>query len=192
MTVPTLGSPAAEYRPVGALTEVTRTGVSPPLTRLVFSQELVPTGTFEITLPLCSTSVKSRLVEVANSPVWMPSPTSGTETVPDPVLVVNETAPLAPPNVPGANFTCARSTSPLCRVTGNVTGAVPPPGRVTVTLLIVNGSGAVIALSEAPVTVTVLVAVTVAVSVLAACTVVSAKVAVPLLFSGPPPRMPNP
>ncbi len=65
----------------------------------------------------------------------------GTETVPAPALVVKETAPEAPPIAPGANFTCARSTSPLCRVTGNFTVAVAPPCRVTVTRLIVNGSG---------------------------------------------------
>ena len=67
-----------------------------------------------------------------------------------------------------------------------------PPWRVTVTRLIVNGSGVVTALSEAPVTVTVLVAVTVAAAVVAECTAVSANVAVPPLFSAAPLVMPNP
>ena len=69
---------------------------------------------------------------------------------------------------------------------------MPPPARVTVTRLIVNGSGSVIARRPAPVTVTVLVAVTVAAEVVAACTGVSANVSVPPLFSAAPLVMPNP
>src|SRR6516162_6234220 len=137
MTVPGVGRPAAVYGPVGALTEVTRTGVSPPLTMLVTAQVLIPTGTFVIT-PSLVLRTNERLVEVANSPVRVPLPTRGTKT--GPALVANETEPEAPPAAPGANLTCARSTSPLCSVTGNLTPAgAPPPGWVTVTRLIVNG-----------------------------------------------------
>ena len=106
--------------------------------------------------------------------------------------MVKATAPVVPPTAPGANFTCARSTSPLCRVTGNFTVAVVPPWRVTVTRLIVNGSGSVSARRPAPVTVTVLVAVTVAAEVVAECTGVSANVSVPPLFSAAPLVMPKP
>jgi len=128
---------------------------------------------------------------VANSPVRVPLPTRGTKT--GPALVANETEPEAPPAAPGANLTCARSTSPLCSVTGNFTPAgPPPPGRVSVTRLIVNGPGLLSARIEAPVTVTVLVAVTVTGRVVAECTVVSGKVAVRLRFSAPPLVMPNP
>ena len=106
--------------------------------------------------------------------------------------MVKATAPVVPPTALGANWTCARRTSPLCRVTGNFTAAVPPPTRVTVTRLIVNGSGSVIARRPAPVTVTVLVAVTVAAVVVAECTGVSVNVAVPADLSAAPPVMPNP
>src|SRR5215469_9685633 len=190
MTVPGVGRPAAVYGPVGALTEVTRTGMSPPLTMLVVAQALIPTGTFVIT-PSLVFRTSERLVEVANSPVLVPSPARGTET--GPALVANETEPEAPPTAPGANLTCARSASPLCRVTGNFTPAVAaPPWWVTVTRLIVNGPGRASARIEAPVTVTVLVAVTVTGRVVAECTVVSGKVTVRLRFSAPPLVMPNP
>src|SRR6516164_9126618 len=192
MTVPGVGRPAAVYGPVGALTEVTWTGVSPPLTMLVTAQALIPTGTFVIT-PSLVFRTNERLVEVANSPVRVPLPTRGTETDPaGPAVVANETEPEAPPAAPGANLTCARSTSPLWSVTGNFTPAGAPPGRVSVTRLIVNGPGLLSARIEAPVTVTVLVAVTVAGRVAAECTVVSGKVTVRLRASAPPPVRPNP
>ncbi len=78
---------------------------------------------------------------VADSPVWVPLPTSGTETGTADPAVVNATAPSAPPGPPGANFTAARSTSPLCKVTGKVTLAGVLPGRVRVTRPRVNGAG---------------------------------------------------
>src|SRR5215472_4660055 len=112
-------------------------------------------------MPSCSLMTNDRLGLLMYSPVRVPPPMSGTETGTDGLAaVVNDTAPSAPPTVLGANFATARSTSPLRRVTGNFALAGVPPWRVTVTRPSVNGSCVAAALTEAPVTVTALVAVT--------------------------------
>src|SRR5712691_7537905 len=114
-------------------------------------------------MPSCSVMTNDRAGLVANSPVVVPLPTRGMEAgTEDPAPVVNDTAPVAPPVAPGANVTAARSTSPLCKVTGNFTLAgVLPPAGVSVTWPRVNGAGVLAASTVAPVTVTVLVAVSV-------------------------------
>src|ERR1051326_1251094 len=114
----------------------------------------VPTGTLVISMPSCSTMLNEMAGDVANRPVWVPLPISGTETGTEGAVVLNATCPSAPPIAPGANFTAARSMSPLCNVTGNVTLAGLPPGRVSVTLPRVNGTDVPPALTVAPVTAT--------------------------------------
>src|SRR5437667_11772394 len=152
-----------------------------------------PTGTLVISMPSCSTMTNDMAGLVAYSPVWVPLPISGTETgAADPAPVVNVTAPSAPPTVAGANFTAARSTSPLCNVTGNVTLAGLPPGCISVTVPRVNGTDAPPALTVAPVTVTVLVAVTETCLVVAEPSAVSLNCAVPPLLSVAAPVIPNP
>src|SRR5262249_12722726 len=93
-----------------------------------------------------------RLLLLRNSPVLVPLPISGTEAgTAGLAAVVNDTTPSAPPARVGANFAVARSTSPLCRVTGNRTpSGVPLPRRVRVTRPSVNGSGVLSASAEAP------------------------------------------
>src|SRR5690242_17430209 len=152
-----------------------------------------PTGTLVISMPSCSLMTNERAVLVANSPVWVPLPISGTETpAADPAPVVNVTAPSAPPTAPGANFTAALSTSPFCNVTGDVTLAGLPPGCVSVTVRRVNGTDVLPALTLAPVTVTGWVAVTLAWAVADEPTAVSGNCAVPPLLSAAAPVMPNP
>src|SRR5579871_955745 len=159
MTVPTLGRPIARYVPVGGVTDFTVTALSPLLTMSVICGSEIPTGTLSISSPSFSLMLNAMAGLVANSPVWVPLPTRGTETGTADPAVVNDTVPSAPPTVPGANFTAARSSSPLCSVTGKAALAVVPSGWVTVTWPRVNGAGLVPALTVAPVTVTVLVAV---------------------------------
>src|SRR5215472_94645 len=173
--------------------DFTRTGVVPSLTMSVNCGSEIPTGTLVISMPSCSMMLNVTAGLVENSPVWVPLPISGMETgAADPVPVVNVTTPSAPPAAPGAKVTAARSTSPLCTVTGNVTLAGLPPGCVSVTSPRVNGAGVLGALTEAPVTVTVLVAVSVAWLVAAEPTAVSGNCAVPPLWSAAAPVMPNP
>src|SRR5215831_8703190 len=174
------------------MTDFTVTGLVPPLTMTVNCGSEVPTGTLVISMPSCSLMTNEMAVLVANSPVWVPLPISGMETPAEPVPVVNVTAPSAPPIADGANFTAARRTSPLCNVTGNVTLTGWPPGCVSVTWPRVYGTGVPGALTEAPVTVTVLVAVSVAWLAAAAPTAVSGNCAVPLLWSAAAAVMPNP
>ena len=179
--------------PPGGVTDFTVTGLVPPLTMLVSCGSEVPTGTLVISMPSCSTMLNAMAGLVENSPVWVPLPISGTETgAAEPEPVVNVTSPSAPPTVPGANVTAARSTSPLCRVTGNFTLAAGPPARASVTLPRVYGAGVMAALTEAPVTVTVLVAVSVTCLLAAEPTAVSPNCAVPLFLSAAAPVMPNP
>src|SRR6266568_3586659 len=161
---------------------------------LVTCRAETPTGTLVISMPSCSLMTKDRAGLVANSPVWVPLPTSGMEAgAEDPAPVVNDTAPVAPPVVLGANVTAARSTSPLCRVTGNFTLAgVEPPTRVSVTWPRVNGAGLLAASTAAPVTVTVLVAVSETCLTADEPTAVSWNCAVPLRVSAAAPVMPNP
>jgi len=178
--------------PVGGVTDFTVTAVSPLLTMSVSCGSEIPTGTLVISSPSFSLMTNEMAGLVATSPVWVPLPISGTETSAELAAVVNVTVPSAPPTVPGANFTAARSTSPLCNVTGNVTLAGVPPGCVSVTVPRVNGTGVLGAPTEAPVTVTVLVAVTEACLVVAEPSAVSLNCAVPLLLSAAAPVMPNP
>ena len=133
MTVPTVGRYRALYGPAGGVTEVTVTGVSPPLTMLSTSGSVIPTGTLVITEPSPVTTTKDRLGWAAYSPVLMPSPMRGTVAGPAPVLVVNVTWAGAPPGAVGVNVTCACSASPLCRVTGNCTATGLPFPWVSVT-----------------------------------------------------------
>src|SRR5215472_16424064 len=133
MTVPTLGRFCAVYGPVGGVTEVTVTGVSPPLVMAVVSGTVTPTGTISISSPSCSTMTNDRAVLVANSPVLVPSPMSGTAAASLAAAVVNVTG--------------ACSASPLCKVTGNVTGTGLPPAWVSVTAPTVNGAGVLIAVT---------------------------------------------
>src|SRR6516165_394800 len=139
MTVPTLGGLTAVNGAAGSVTEVTRTGVVPLLTMSSTSGLKIPTGTFRISMPSCSLITNDRAGALATSPVLVPLPTSGTEVGTEDALVVNDTAPSAPMAAVGAYVTAARSTSPLFRVTGNVTLAGWPPGWVRVTWPRVNG-----------------------------------------------------
>src|SRR6266568_9240678 len=160
---------------------------------LVTCRAETPTGTLVISMPSCSLMTKDRAGLVANSPVWVPLPTSGMEAgAEDPAPVVNDTAPVAPPVVLGANVTAARSTSPLCRVTGNFTLVGVPPAGVSVTWPRVNGAGVLAASTVAPVTVTVLVALSVTCLTADEPTAVSWNCAVPLRVSAAAPVMPNP
>src|SRR5947207_1312275 len=175
------------------MTDFTVTGTSPSLTMLVSCGSVAPTGTLRMVMPSFSLMTNDRAGLVANSPVVVPLPISGMEAgAEDPAPVVKDTVASAPPVALGANFTAARNTSPLCRVTGNFTPVGVPPAGISVAWPRVNGAGVLAAFTEAPVTVTVAVAVTETCLTADEPTVVSANCAVPLRVSAAAPVMPNP
>src|ERR1022692_4724266 len=81
----------------------------------------VPTGT-SVT-PWSGASGKAIVVGCASSPVWVPSPASGTASAGNAAdCVLNDRMPSVPPAAAGVKVTAAFSLSPLARATGNVTG----------------------------------------------------------------------
>ena len=98
----------------------------------------VPTGTSMT--PWSGASGKAIELGWASSPVWVPSPASGTSSAGNAAdCVVKDRVPSAPPGAAGVKVTAAFSLSPLASATGNVTGTgATLPFGVSVTWPTVN------------------------------------------------------
>ncbi len=157
------------------LTPVIFSGLAPPLVMVISRGTEIPTGTQLSNCAWSPTSANWSDEVLAYSPGRVPTPASGTSADGKSAEgVANDRLPVTPPGPAGVNLTGAVSLSPLCRVTGKITGVALPPFTVSVTWLGLTANWAapaaaleVVVTTLTPVTVTFDEAVTVAFLVLA-------------------------